>query len=96
MNNSFINSKELIQLCRENGIIKIGVFGSVARGTATEQSDLDLLVQFSESQSLLTHVRVERELSQLLGKKVDLLTEAAISPYLRDIIKSELQVLYEA
>jgi predicted nucleotidyltransferase len=96
MNNSFINNKELIQLCRENGIIKIGVFGSVARGTATEQSDLDLLVQFSESQSLLTHVRVERELSQLLGKKVDLLTEAAISPYLRDIIKSELQVLYEA
>jgi predicted nucleotidyltransferase len=96
MNNSFINNKELIQLCRENGIIKIGVFGSVARGTATEKSDLDLLVQFSESQSLLTHVRVERELSQLLGKKVDLLTEAAISPYLRDIIKSELQVLYEA
>ena len=96
MNNSFIDNKELIQLCRENGIIKIGVFGSVARGTATEESDLDLLVQFSESQSLLTHVRVERELSQLLGKKVDLLTEAAISPYLRDIIKSELQVLYEA
>ena len=96
MNNSFINNKELIQLCRENGIIKIGVFGSVARGTATKESDLDLLVQFSESQSLLTHVRVERELSQLLGKKVDLLTEAAISPYLRDIIKSELQVLYEA
>ena len=96
MNNLFINNKELIQLCRENGIIKIGVFGSVARGTATKESDLDLLVQFSESQSLLTHVRVERELSQLLGKKVDLLTEAAISPYLRDIIKSELQVLYEA
>jgi predicted nucleotidyltransferase len=96
MNNSFIDNKELIQLCRENGIIKIGVFGSVARGTATKESDLDLLVQFSESQSLLTHVRVERELSQLLGKKVDLLTEAAISPYLRDIIKSELQVLYEA
>lgn len=96
MNNLFINNKELIQLCRENSIIKIGVFGSVARGTATKESDLDLLVQFSESQSLLTHVRVERELSQLLGKKVDLLTEAAISPYLRDIIKSELQVLYEA
>ena len=95
MNNAFSENKELIQLCRKNGITKIGVFGSVARGTATEESDLDLLVQFSESQSLLTHVRVERELSRLLGKKVDLLTEAAISPYLRDIIKSELQVLYE-
>ena len=96
MNNAFSENKELIQLCRKNGIAKIGVFGSAARGTATEESDLDLLVQFSESQSLLTHVRVERELSRLFGKKVDLLTEAAISPYLRDIIKSELQVLYEA
>ena len=96
MDNAFIDKKELIQLCKKNDIIMIGVFGSVARGTATEKSDIDLLVQFSNSKSLLTHVRVERELSHLFRKKVDLLTEAAISPYLRDIIKSELQVLYEA
>ena len=96
MDNALFGNAELVQLCRKNGIIKLGVFGSVARGTATGESDLDLLVHFSESQSLLTHVRIERELSQLLGIKVDLLTEEAISPYLRDIIKKELQVVYEA
>jgi len=96
MDKLFIDRKALIQLCKKNDIKMIGVFGSVAKGTATVKSDIDLLVQFSESKSLLTHVRIERELSQLLGKKVDLLTEAAISPYLRDIIKSELQVFYEA
>jgi hypothetical protein len=96
MDESFVDKNKLIQLCRENNITKIGIFGSVARGDATEKSDIDLLVQFSESKSLLTHIRLERELSRLLKRKVDLLTEEAISPYLRDIIKSDLQVLYEA
>lgn len=96
MDNVLINNEDLVQLCRNNDILMIGVFGSVARGSATEKSDIDLLVKFSGDKSLLTHIRLERELSHLLGKKVDLLTEAAISPYLRDIIKSELQVLYEA
>ena len=96
MDESFVDKNKLIQLCRENNITKIGIFGSVARGDATEKSDIDLLVQFSENKSLLTHIRLERELSQLLKRKVDLLTEEAISPYLRDIIKSDLQVLYEA
>lgn len=96
MDKFLMNNKDLIQICRENDISMIGVFGSFARGTATEKSDIDLLVRFSKSKSLLTHVRLERKLSQVLGRKVDLLTEAAISPYLRDIIKKEVQVIYEA
>jgi len=74
----------------------IGIFGSMARGEATEQSDIDLLVRFSKRKSLLALVRLEREASAVLGRKVDLLTEAAISPYLRDRIKRELRVIYEA
>jgi len=74
----------------------VGVFGSMARGEATEQSDIDLLVKFSKRKSLLALVRLERELSAALGRKVDLLTEAAISPYLRDRIKREIRVIYEA
>jgi predicted nucleotidyltransferase len=73
---------------------QIGIFGSYARGEARPDSDLDLLVDFKESKSLLTLVRIERELSEALGIKVDLLTEAAISPYLIDRIKSELKVVY--
>jgi predicted nucleotidyltransferase len=86
---------QLIRICRENDAAMVGVFGSVARGEDTSTSDLDLMVKFSKRKSLLDIVRLERELSTVLGKKVDLLTEAAISPYLRDRILSELRVIYE-
>lgn len=56
----------------------------------------DILVSFSKPKSLLSVVALERQLSKALARKVDLLTEAAISPYLRDRIKGELVVLYEA
>jgi predicted nucleotidyltransferase len=87
---------KLIDLCRQNDVIRIGVFGSMARGEATEQSDIDLLIEFSTRKSLLALVALERKLSLALGRKVDLLTEAAISPYLRDRILHEQQVIYEA
>jgi len=86
---------KLIEICRQNDVTKIGVFGSVVRGEATDQSDIDLLVYFSKRKSLLALVALERQLSTALGRKVDLLTEAAISSYLRDRIKRELQVIYE-
>lgn len=86
----------LISICRQNDVSMIGVFGSVARGEATEKSDIDLLVKFAGRKSLLALVRLERELSAALGRKVDLLTESAISPYLREGIFHDLQVIYEA
>ncbi len=88
--------KKLIEICRQNDVSRIGVFGSMARGEATEQSDIDLLVEFSKRKSLLGVVMLEQQLTEALGRKVDLLTEAAISPYLRDRILSDLQVIYEA
>jgi hypothetical protein len=87
---------KLIALCRQNNVQQIGVFGSAARGEDDEQSDIDLLVRFSRRVSLLKMVALERQLSNALGRKVDLLTEAAISPYLRERIKRDLQVIYEA
>jgi len=76
------------------GARKIGIFGSYARGEERSDSDLDLLVYFRDRKSLLTLVRIERELSENLGIKVDLLTEQTISPYLIDRIKSGLKVIY--
>ena len=73
----------------------IGVFGSMARGEGNQKSDIDLIVRFSKRKSLLALVRLERELSTALGRKVDLLTEAAISPYLRDAILKDMRVVYE-
>jgi predicted nucleotidyltransferase len=87
---------KLAEICHKNDVAMVGVFGSVARGEATEQSDIDLLVKFTKGKSLLTLVRLERELSIALDRKVDLLTEAAISPYLRDRIIRDLKVIYGA
>ncbi len=89
------SKKYLAKICQANDVSKIGVFGSVARGEGTENSDLDMLVYFSKPKSLLALVKLERELSEALGRKVDLLTEAAISPYLRERILNEVQVIYE-
>ena len=89
------DTKKLIEICRENDVSKIGVFGSVARGEANDESDIDLLVEFSRRKSLLALVALERQLGTALGRKVDLLTEAAISPYLRERILNDLQVIYE-
>jgi predicted nucleotidyltransferase len=72
----------------------IGIFGSMARGGAKKNSDIDLIVRFSKRKSLLAMVRLERELTEALGRKVDLLTEAAISPYLRERILEEMRVVY--
>jgi predicted nucleotidyltransferase len=90
------DTKKLRDICRRNDIAMVGVFGSMARGEATEQSDIDLLVRFSRRKSLLELVRLERDISIALGRRVDLLTESAISPYLRDRVKRELQVIYGA
>ena len=96
MNLSTTDIKKLIEICRTNDIARIGVFGSVARGETTDKSDVDLLVYFLKRKSLLSVVSLERKMSEALGKKVDLLTEASISPYLRDRIKRQTRMIYEA
>jgi predicted nucleotidyltransferase len=86
----------IAQFCRSNDVAMIGVFGSTARGEASESSDIDLLVRFLKPKGLLSLVRFERNLSEALHRKVDLLTESAISPYLKDRILGELKVIYES
>ena len=90
------DTNALIEICRQNDVSKLGVFGSTARGDANDQSDIDLLVEFSTRKSLQALVALERQIATGLGKKVDLLTEAAIGPYLRDRILKDLQIIYEA
>ena len=96
MSSLALDTNKLIEICRRNDVSMLGVFGSVARGEATAQSDVDLLVEFSNRKSLLAVVSLERQLSGALGRKVDLLTEGSISPYLRLRILRDLKVIYEA
>lgn len=78
------------EFLKNQGARKIAIFGSYVRGEQTPQSDIDIIVEFSERKSLLEIVGIEQELSEKLGIKVDLLTEKAISPYLIDRIKKEM------
>ena len=90
------DTSKLIDVCRNNAVTSVGVFGSMARGEATPQSDIDLLVEFGDRKSLLDVVRLTRELSTALGRTVDLLTKDAISPYLRERILGEVQMIYDS
>jgi len=95
MENLLVNERELLEIGKKYKVTFLGVFGSYAREDSTSRSDIDILVRFAERKSLLDIVRIEREWSEILGTRVDLLTEKSISPYLRDRIRKELKVIYD-
>jgi len=69
-----------------HGVTRLRIFGSRALGTGTKESDLDLLVDFEEGRDLLDVVALKQDLEVLLGCKVDVVEEGALSPYLKDRI----------
>ena len=74
----------------------IGVFGSYARNENTVESDIDILVRFKYTLSLLQLVHVENLMSQKLGIKVDLVTEGAVkNKILKERIQQDLQIIYQ-
>jgi hypothetical protein len=75
----------IINYLKPNNPEKIGLFGSFVRREDKPDSDIDILVRFKETISLLDLVRIQRELSEILQKKVDLITEQAIK---NEIIKN--------
>jgi len=91
----FFDKNKVFEICQNNDVTFLGVFGSWSRGEATDKSDIDLLARFSKKKGLPDIVRIERKISETFGIKVDLLTEGAISPYLKDRIKKEMVVIYE-
>jgi predicted nucleotidyltransferase len=80
---------EILQLAARHGAHNVRVFGSLARGQATPDSDLDLLVEMEEGRSLLDLVGLWQDLEDLLGRKVDVISEGGLSPYLRDHVLAE-------
>ena len=75
---------------RQYRVKHLGIFGSVAKGTQTKKSDIDLLVEFSGPIGLFSFVRLERELSEILGRKVDLVSKDGLKPIIRDSILEEV------
>jgi len=70
---------------------RLGIFGSYARGENKANSDLDILVEFGERISLLDLIGLEQDLSEILGVKVDLVTERALSKHVRPYVEKDYQ-----
>ena len=79
----------ILRICTEHGARNVRVFGSVARGEAKESSDIDLLVEFEPGRSLLDHAALWLELQDLLGCKVDVLSDRGIKPRIRERVLRE-------
>ncbi|MCL6508839.1 MAG: nucleotidyltransferase family protein [Bryobacteraceae bacterium] len=76
-------------MCAKYGARNVRVFGSVARGEADEQSDLDLIVDFEPGTSLLDHAGLWLELQELLGVKVDVVSSRGIKARIRERVLRE-------
>lgn len=84
---------EIRRLARTHGVRRLRVFGSRARGEARPASDLDLLVELAPDRDLLDLAAFKLDLEEFLGHPVDVLTEAALSPYLRAAVLAEARPL---
>lgn len=85
---------KVVPILKSAGVLRSSLFGSYVRGEQTAESDIDILIEFPQGKSLMDLVGLERELAEVLGKKVDLLTYNSISPYLKKYIqKDQVQIL---
>ena len=80
---------EILALAAKHGAYNVRLFGSVARGEAGPKSDLDLLIDLESGRSLLDQIALGQDLGDLLGCKVDVVTEKALHWYIKDKILSE-------
>ena len=93
-----INAVQLAAVCRRFQVERLAVFGSAARGEMRPDSDVDLLVEFRAEAEIgfIEYAGLMLALSELLGRKVDLVSKPALRPLLRDAILSEALPLYAA
>jgi predicted nucleotidyltransferase len=83
------NRDEILKLAEQRGARKVRVFGSVARGDSGPDSDVDFLVELDEKTTLLQHNALIRELGDLLGCKVDEVSERGLRPRVRERVLRE-------
>jgi uncharacterized protein len=89
--------KEIADFCRRHHIRKLAVFGSALHGDSRPDGDLDVSVEFGPGHVPgLAFFGMEQELSELLGRRVDLNTPQFLSPYFRDEVLAEAEVQYDA
>ncbi len=94
MNLATAEKEKIVEICERNDIEFCAVFGSFARGEATDESDIDLLVRFSKPTGWAFY-GIADELEKVLGRKVDLATENMIGKRIRESVFRDLKVIYE-
>jgi uncharacterized protein len=90
-NQSVLRKKrnQILQIAAQNGVQRLRVFGSVARGTDDEQSDIDFLVELAPDRSLLDLGKFLYEVRSVLGREVDVVTEKGLQRRIRDRVLAE-------
>jgi uncharacterized protein len=81
--------EKIIDILRKNGVRRASFFGSIVRGEMTEDSDVDLLVEFEGRRSLLDLAHLKNELEDAVDRRFDLLTYKSLHPLLRERILAE-------
>lgn len=96
MKNIVLPADLLNELCRKHHVAKLYLFGSVLRDDFGPDSDVDVLVEFEEGHvpGMIGLVRMESELSALLGRKVDLRTPGDLSGYFREEVVRSAKLQY--
>ena len=95
--NITIPPEELAQFCQRNYVRRLALFGSILRDDFTPDSDVDVLVEFEPGHTpWLAFFGMEYELSETLGRKVDLNTPGFLNPRFRDGVQSVAEVQYVA
>mgnify|MGYP004417259366 CR=1 FL=1 len=89
-------SKKIEQFCKKYHIVRLALFGSILTTSFTASSDVDFLVKFEQEHipTLFDLVDMELELASIIGHKVDLKTSNDLSPYFRDQVASQSEIVY--
>jgi hypothetical protein len=92
-----LTKEQIAEFCQRNYIKKFAFFGSILRDDFRPDSDIDILVDFDQEakMDLIRMAEIEIELSDIIGKKVDLRTPQDLSKYFRDKVITEAEVQYE-
>ena len=91
-----VNRTEISSFCKTHHIRKLSLFGSILRQDFDNDSDVDVLIEFEPNHTpgLIRLAAMERELSHLFGRKVDLRTAKDLSPYFRDQVLASARIEY--
>ena len=93
-----VDETQLGRICRRYGVLELFVFGSAAHNSMRSDSDVDLLVDFlpDAEPGLLDHAGLMLDLSELFGRRVDLISKNGLKPLIRDSVLREARRLYAA